>query len=165
MIFLVVTVKYPFIPIQITLIGSMTIGIPGFILSLESSDENINKDFLPRILKKSLPTALTVAAATILILLAKNVTKLTPNEFSTISVLVISFIGFINLYRVCKPFTKLRKYLFITLGIVYLLQVTILRSFYNLDIINLKIIVGSLLESTLMLFIYGLFDKLVKRYL
>ena len=165
LIFLVVTVKYPFIPIQITLIGSMTIGIPGFILSLESSDENINKDFLPRILKKSLPTALTVAAATILILLAKNVTKLTPNEFSTISVLVISFIGFINLYRVCKPFTKLRKYLFITLGIVYLLQVTILRNFYNLDIINLKIIIGALLESTLMLFIYGLFDKLVKRYL
>ncbi len=164
-IFLIVTVKYPFIPIQITLIGSMTIGIPGFILSLEASDDDINKDFLPRVLKKSLPTALTVAFATILILLFKNVTKLTPSEFTTIAVFVISFIGFINLYRISKPFTKLRKYLFITLGVVYILQVIFLRNFYSLEIINIKIMLGTLIESIIMLFIYGLFDKLVKRYL
>lgn len=164
-IFLIVTVKYPFVPIQITLIGSLTIGIPGFILSLEASDDDINKEFLPRVLKKSLPTALTVAFATILILLFKNVTNLTSGEFTTIAVFVISFIGFINLYRISKPFTKLRKYLFITLGIIYILQVVFLRNFYNLEAINLKIVLGTLIESVIMLFIYSLFDRLVKRYL
>ena len=164
-IFLIVSVKYPFIPIQITLIGSITIGIPGFILSLEASDDDINKDFLPRVLKKSLPTALTVAVATILILFAKNIVHLTSNEFSTISVFVISFIGFINLYRVCKPFTKLRKWLIILLAIIYVCQVVLLRDFYSLEAINLKIILGTFLESFAMLFIYGLFDKVVKRYL
>ncbi len=164
-IFLIVSVKYPFIPIQITLIGSMTIGIPGFILSLEASDDDINKDFLPRVLKKSLPTALTVAVATILILLFKNVTRLTPNEFSTISVFIISFIGFVNLYRVCKPFTKLRKYLFIILGVVYLIQVVLLKDFYSLETLNFKIIIATIIESFIMLFIYSFFDKIVRRYL
>lgn len=164
-IFLIANVKYPFIPIQITLIGSMTIGIPGFILSLEASNEDINKDFLPRILKKALPPALTVAMATILILLFKNITKLTSQEFATISVFIISFIGFVNLYRVCKPFTKIRKVLFISLCIIYLLQVIFLNKFYNLAEFNLKIIIGTAISAVLMLFIYSFFDKLVKRYL
>ena len=164
-IFLIVNEKYPFIPIQITLIGSMTIGIPGFILSLEASNDDINKDFLPRILKKSLPTALSVATAIVLMLIFKNIRDLNSEEFSTISVLVVSFIGFINLYRVCKPFTKLRKCLFLALGIIYLLQVIILNNFYGLTNLNLKILLITIIFSIFMLFIYGFYDKIVKRYL
>jgi len=164
-VFLIVNVKYPFIPIQITLIGSLTIGIPGFILSLEASDENINKDFLPRILKRALPTALTVLVATVIILVFKGLTKLTLQEFTTVSVLIVSFIGFINLYRVCKPFTKLRKYLFIILVIVYIAQVLLFNDFYNLTRLNLKVIIGTSVEGISMLFVYSFFDKLVKRYL
>ena len=164
-IYLIVNTKYPFIPIQITLIGSMTIGVPGFILSLESSNDDINKNFLPRILKKALPTALTVAVATIVILVAKNITRLSELEFTTISVLVISFIGFINLYRICKPFTKLRKILFVSLGVIFILQVLLLKNFYGLATINIKIILGTIIESISMLFVYKFFDKLIKRYL
>ena len=163
-IFLVVSFKYPFVPIQITLIGSMTIGIPGFILSLESSDENINKNFLPRVLKKALPTSLTVASSMIVILIFKKLLHLTQLEFSTISLLVIAFIGFVNLYRVCHPFTKMRKYLFIILSIVFIIQVIFLKNFYNLDSLRIKIILITLFESIVMLFIYKFFDKLIKRY-
>lgn len=164
-LFLIVSVQYPFIPIQITLIGSMTIGIPGFILSLEASNEEINKDFLPRILKRSLPTALTVLTATILILILKGATQLSSEEFTTISVFVISFIGFINLFRVCIPFTKLRRILFASLVGIYILQIFLLRDFYSLATINLKIAVGTIIESIIMLYVYKLFDKLVRRYL
>ena len=164
-IYLIVNVKYPFIPIQISLIGSITIGIPGFILSLESSNEDINKEFLPRILKKALPTALTVAVATIVILLVKNITKLTSLEFTTISVLLVSFIGFVNLYRICKPFTKLRKVLFISLGLIFISQILFFSDFYGLRALNLKIVLGTIIESILMLFVYKFFDHLVKRYL
>ena len=164
-IFLIVKTKYPFIPIQITLIGSMTIGIPGFILSLEASNDDINKDFLPRILKKALPASLTVAVATILVLLFKKLTNLNNQEFVTISLLVISFIGFINLFRICRPFTKLRKCMFIILLITFGLQVILLKDFYNLATLSFKIILEASIESILMLFVYKFFDYLVKRYL
>ena len=164
-IFLIVKVKYPFIPIQITLIGSITIGIPGFILSLEASNDDINKDFLPRVLKKSLPAALTVAMSIIFILLLKNIINLSAMEFTTISLLVVAFVGFINLYRICVPFTKVRKCLFIILGIIFIAQILFLNDFYNLSNLNLKIVAITLLESLIMLFVFKFFDKLVKRYI
>ena len=49
---------YPFIPIQLTYISSLTIGIPSFILALEPNHTRVSGHFFDNVIKVSLPAAL-----------------------------------------------------------------------------------------------------------
>lgn len=51
--FLFMKEAYPFIPIQMSLISSITIGLPSFILALEPNKERIQGDFLRNVLIRS----------------------------------------------------------------------------------------------------------------
>lgn len=57
-------VPFPFHPKQLTLIGSVSIGIPGFFLSLAPDNSLVRPGFLTRVLHWSLPAGAAAAAAT-----------------------------------------------------------------------------------------------------
>ena len=59
-LFLFIGEAYPFVPIQMSLIGSVTIGLPSFLLALEPNQEKIKKGFLRNVLVKALPAGLSV---------------------------------------------------------------------------------------------------------
>ena len=61
LMFLFMGEAYPFVPIQLTLISTVTIGIPSFILALEPNNARIRGNFLRNVISKSLPTGITVA--------------------------------------------------------------------------------------------------------
>lgn len=44
-LFLIIMKPYPFVPIQLTLISALTIGIPSFFFALESNNNKIKRDF------------------------------------------------------------------------------------------------------------------------
>ena len=52
--------RYPFEPIQLTLISSCTIGIPSFFLALEANHARVEGNFLINVLGRALPGALCV---------------------------------------------------------------------------------------------------------
>lgn len=118
---ILVSTKYFFVPIQLTLITGFTIGIPSFILALEPNHELVTGNFLLKIVSKSLPVALTVVLNVILITAFKETFNLSYALSSTLSVFLTATTGFIFLYRICKPFNFLRTVLFIFLlfGFVY----------------------------------------------
>lgn len=58
-IFLFMAEAYPFIPIQLSLISMVTIGIPSFLLALEPNNERIKGHFLKNVISKAIPPALT----------------------------------------------------------------------------------------------------------
>lgn len=60
-------IAYPFLPRQLTLVSSLTIGIPGFLLSLPPSSERYVPGFLRRVLSFALPAGVVVAAAALLV--------------------------------------------------------------------------------------------------
>ena len=64
---IIISSKYFFIPIQLTLITGFTIGIPSFILALEPNNDLVKGKFLLKIVSKSLPTALTVVFNIVLV--------------------------------------------------------------------------------------------------
>ena len=70
---IIISSKYFFIPIQLTLITGFTIGIPSFILALEPNNDLVKGKFLLKIVSKSLPTALTVVFNIILVTIFANV--------------------------------------------------------------------------------------------
>ena len=61
LMFLFMGAAYPFVPIQLSLISTVTIGIPSFLLALEPNRERIKGKFLQNVIMRALPTSLTVA--------------------------------------------------------------------------------------------------------
>ena len=60
-LFIFIQMPYPFMPIQMTLISSLAIGIPSFLLGLEPNRERLNGHFIQNVLRKSLPGGLTLS--------------------------------------------------------------------------------------------------------
>ena len=100
--------QYPFSPAQLSLFGGMLIGIPSFILALEPNKNLVRGKFFTNVLKSALPAGLTdFAALTVLLLIAPGLGI--PNEqMSTMASIIIAFVGFLMLYRLCRPLNAIR---------------------------------------------------------
>ena len=118
-IFLFVSMAYPFQPIQLGLVNLLNVGIPGFILALEPNKERIKGNFFLNILKKALPGGITIVLNIIIVIVLATVFHIENEQISTMCVILVSMTGFILLFKICSPFNLLRKFLFITLLIMY----------------------------------------------
>ena len=114
-IFVFIKLDYPFIPIQLTLISVLTIGIPSFILALEPNHNRVHGKFIINVISKSIPAALTIVANIISVIIIAKIYNLTANYTSTMSVILVAFTGFMLLFRVCKPFNDLRFGMYVAL--------------------------------------------------
>ena len=52
--------SYPFFPVQLTLVSSLCIGIPSFLLSFQKSYGHIDEDFFGPVLKNAFPGGLCI---------------------------------------------------------------------------------------------------------
>ena len=167
LIFLFMAVSYPFIPIQLTLTSVVTIGIPSFILALEPNNERINGKIIVNVLKKSLPTALTIVANILIITVLPQVIRLTTNEVSTLAVILTGFTGFMLLYRISVPFNTLRRALFITLIAIFIFGIVVLRDLFSLVILTPHLIILTIILFMISFMLFNLFtnlcDKLAKK--
>ena len=107
LIALFLPLKYPFEPIHLTLISSLTVGIPSFFLALEPSSERFKGSFLKRIVLSAIPGALGVTCCALAAMISNYLG--TPESIaSTLAVLSAGVIGLGNLILICRPFSALR---------------------------------------------------------
>ncbi|MYW05468.1 cation-translocating P-type ATPase, partial [Streptomyces sp. SID3343] len=59
-------VVFPFLPRHLTLVGSLTIGFPAFVLALAPNTERAREGFVPRVLRFAIPAGAVAAFATFL---------------------------------------------------------------------------------------------------
>lgn len=104
---LMLPAAYPFMPIQLTLISSLTIGIPTFFLALEPNHERIRGNFLETVLLHAVPGAMAVTVCAMLSMMMEHL-GLTREVCSTLATLAAGILGLVVLARVCLPFTRLR---------------------------------------------------------
>jgi len=128
----VISSKYFFIPIQLTLITTFTIGTPSFLLALEPNNDLVKGNFLLKIVSRSLPTALTVFFNVILVTCFTSVFHLSYELQSSISVFLTAITGFIYLYKICRPFTMLRVSLFLVMLLGFCYCLIFQNAFFNL---------------------------------
>ena len=129
--------EYFFVPIQLTLITGCTIGIPSFILALEPNHNLVDgKNFLVKIIRKSLPGSLTVFLNIVIILLFKKYFEISPIIINALAVLVTGITGFIHLSHVSRPFNYLRGIMFGLLMIIFAYGVIFQNEFFVLANIN-----------------------------
>lgn len=153
-VFAILGLQYPFIPIQLTLTSVVTIGIPSFVLALQPNKSRIEGSFLKSVFSKSIPSALTIVFNILVIMLANKLFHFSDDQVSTMCVFMNGFVGFRLLYQLCRPFNLLKKTLFISMIILMLLQCVFLREFYSLVWPNFRMMVllGGLMIVSLFAF-------------
>ena len=107
---LLLPASYPFHPIHLTLISSLTVGIPGFFLALEPCRERIRGNFLRTVLMRALPGG---AAVTLCAALSMNLVSFgwSRELCSTVATIIAWFVGFLVLLRTCLPLNRNRAVL------------------------------------------------------
>ena len=138
-LFVFVNMPYPFIPIQLTLINLVVTGIPSVILALEPNKERIKGKFIINIIKRALPTALTVVTNIIIIGIISKIYNIDEMNYSSVCVVVTAITGFILLFKISRPFTISRTILFIGVITIFLVGITLFKGIFsiNLDLSNI----------------------------
>ena len=104
---LVFSMAYPFQPIQLSLISSMTVGLPGALLALEPNGDRIKGKFLKTVISRALPGGVAVALCATLAM-QMHIFGLTQEECATVVTWTTGMIGAAILWRCCLPLTPRR---------------------------------------------------------
>ena len=108
---LLVPGAYPFQPIQLTLISSLMIGLPGFVLALEPSEERIRGNFLKTVLLRALPGGVAAACCAALSMAMSPILGWPRELCSTLATLSAGVVCWLVLLRTCLPLNLTRKIL------------------------------------------------------
>lgn len=167
LVFLFINTKsrYPFIPIQLSLLSTLTIGIPSFVLALEFNNNRVKSGFLLNVIKKALPTSILIVFNILIIYLLGMLFSISSNEISTMCVIISVFIGFMHLYNICNKNNIIHRLLIVVLALVFLISYIFFKEFFSFTNISISmgiIIVLLVIESVYLYkyFIGGL-DKLI----
>jgi hypothetical protein len=106
--FIFINITYPFQPIQQTLIGAVTIGIPSFILALEPNLNRIKGKFLMNVMRLAVPGGLIVLTNVAAAEITGFLLQWPEKQTSTIAFLGLAIASLVELFKVCKPFNTLR---------------------------------------------------------
>ncbi len=155
-ILIVSSEAYPFVPIQLTLIFALTIGIPSVFFALEGNKNRVTGDFLEKILKKALPGALTIVFNVIVILIIGDLLKLSYLEKSTIALISTGISGLVILWRVSQPLNNKRWLLFFAMSLTFAISVIFFGFFFYLLPLNQFTIGMVVLLTITILVIYPL---------
>lgn len=119
LLFLFINYTYPFIPIQMTLINSLTIGIPAFILALEPNKSRVKGKFFVNVISKAIPSGITTVVNILLLVFVASLLNIPNEQTSTIAVIITAYTAILLIYRISKPLNTLRKSLLVLLTCIF----------------------------------------------
>ena len=143
---------YPLSPNQLTLVNSLTIGIPSFILAMEPNESLVKGRFMRNVLLRALPAALTDVALIVGVLGFYIAFDLDRSMLSTICTGVMGVVGLMMVHQTSKPYNLVRKIMMVSLTVAYVVAYLICTH-YELDIAQL---VRLDLRSIMILIVLGL---------
>ena len=163
LIFLFIPMNYPFEPIQLSLISSITIGIPAFILALEPNYDEVKGNFLTNVLRKSIPGGLTIVINVISVMVIAKLFGIDQDKISTMAVILSAMTGFILLFKICYKFNTLRTVMFISLLSIFIVCIIGLHSIFEIvflePILLIYIIIVFILDIALFNFLSNMCDN------
>lgn len=167
---LILRVEYLFKTTQMFILEMFVIGLPSLILTLQENNDPIQGNFIPQVLKRSIPRAVVLVLNCIALILIEKTEILSVNEYigaeyETLSTMAITFAGFLNLTWLCiDGFTKLKMFAIgsslacIIATILLMPSFFLMREFSN----NVLIIFAYMMLSTLIFItMYNLIKMLV----
>lgn len=168
--------SFPIKPTQTSLINTFVIGLPAFLLSLQSSNKLIKGSFVSNILKCAIPSGLVEALMIIIFMLVGLNNGISDIEVSSLSTILMGVIGSVVIFNIARPYSKYKLIVCVlclvgfALNVLLALKVSFFTHYYVFSEISfngaklaLIFVPISILSYVLL---YTLFDKLnLKNYL
>lgn len=139
--FLFMKEQYPFVPIQMSLISTITIGLPSFILALEPNKERIQGKFLRNVIMRALPTGLAVVLNIFAIAFLNKMEIVSEEQYSSLCVIATGICGILLLFTLAKarkseetklPVSIFRLSLAIIITGLFVLGLTVFNWWFNI---------------------------------
>ena len=163
----VVLLPYPFLPRHLTIIDTLTIGIPSFFLALAPNLRRYVPGFVDRVLEFTIPAGFIVAATTFAAYVAARGAGLPLLEQRTAATIVALMLSLAVLVILSTPLTWRRALLFVAVlgGFVLLFPLPEVRDFYALELprddVPLTLFIGAL--GTIAIIVFWLAARLSGR--
>jgi len=95
---------FPFLPRHLTLIGTFSVGVPGFFLALAHNYQLVRPGFLGRVLRFSLPAGAVAGAATFALYeIVRRLDGVTLDEARTSATMTLLGLGLVILLLISRP--------------------------------------------------------------
>ena len=160
--------SYPFQPIQLSLISTVTVAFPSFVLALQPNRNIVRGNFTFNIVARAAPAAICVILNVILTAALSEILGISQGELSTVAVYVTSLVCLMLIIRLSIPFNALRSGMLavsvIGLGIAFVF----FRDFFSLEMLGQSAVVMCLctVVVTVVLFnlLYNIADHYIKKF-
>jgi cation-transporting ATPase E len=138
---------FPFLPRHLTVVSTLTIGVPAFFLSLAPNSRRYTPGFIRRVLRFAFPTGFVAAAAAFSAYWLARANSVQLVEARTIATLVLMVYGLWVLLILARPLNWWRTLLVgaMALAFVVALAVPFLREFYALPLPSVDVVVEALI--------------------
>ena len=129
-------VPFPFLPKQLTLIGTVSIGVPGFFLALAPDDSLVRSGFLDRVLRWSLPAGTAAAAVTFACYEVVRRSDASLAEARTAATLTLLGVGLAILLGISRPLRPWKVALAAAMGGLYAVTMAwpLARDYFELSV-------------------------------
>ena len=149
--------EYPLEPAQISLISMFTIGIPGFIMSLEPNKERIQGRFMSKVIRKALPAGLTDFLVVSAMVIFCQEFAVNEEDVSTACTIIVAIVGFMILYRIASPMNRLHWIMLIGVIAGWLLCVMEISHLFAINSISK--------QCAMLLIVFAMLTEPLLRYL
>ena len=105
-------VRYPLLPAQLSMLSIWTIGLPSFFLSQMPNEDLIHGRFIANILEKAIPGGITSLIIVFLTVGIGKLARIPEAEMSTACAMSFAMSGIIYLCQICRPFDFYRAIVF-----------------------------------------------------
>ena len=149
---LVLNIPFPFMPIQITLIDLIIEGYPAFFMSFEPDGRKITGRFLPTVMRRAVPNAVSILICFIVLLVLSWVMPIPTAQFNILLYLLVGTVGIQAVFKASWPFNKLRVFLCSTMTVGFYLAVFLFHHMLQVSLptgLTLFLLAGFILLSFL----------------
>lgn len=120
LIFCFLNRAYPFQPIQMSLISTICIGIPSFVLALEKNQNRVKRGFLKSVLKIAVPGGILAVANILCCVIINEWIPMNVDQVGTLAMYSCALVFSVILYKICYPFNLMRKIMYGMLVTIFL---------------------------------------------
>lgn len=134
-------VEYPFLPRHLTLISTLTIGVPAFFLALAPNKERARPNFVRRVMRYSIPSGIVAAATTFTTYLLARAHYSGSGSLAaetSAATLTLFLVSMWVLVIIARPYTWWRVGLVLAMGFLFVIVLVVpsLQSFFALKLVG-----------------------------
>lgn len=134
-------VEYPFLPRHLTLISTLTIGVPAFFLALAPNKERARPNFVRRVMRYSIPSGIVAAATTFTTYLLARAHYSGSGSLAaetSAATLTLFLVSMWVLVIIARPYTWWRVGLVLAMGFLFVVVLVVpsLQSFFALKLVG-----------------------------